>query len=276
MMSRRYLFIVVGLLVVLAACQGRSQPETVDEPLDPRDESQSQDVEELVNSGRASLEAGNYDEAVSTLEEAVEQAPNNRDAHFLLGQAYNQNGELSKAVDAYRKVLEIEPESAAAHHNLGVTYYQLQDLRAAMDQFEKALEIDPDDADTHYQLGAAYLTLALSGSEPGSPGDPELLEQATAEFETALELRENMPEALIGLGNVQLQQGNYSAAIDALQQALESVPNSREAHYALAGAFAQSGNIEKACETYDQFLSLDPPAAWKAQAEQTMASLGCR
>jgi len=84
-----------------------------------------------------------------------------------------------------------------------------------------------------------------------------------------------MPEALIGLGNVHLQQGDYSAAIEVLQQAIESVPKSREAHYALAGAFAQSGDIDKACETYEQFLSLDPPANWKNQAEQAMASLGC-
>jgi pentatricopeptide repeat protein len=84
-----------------------------------------------------------------------------------------------------------------------------------------------------------------------------------------------MPEALIGLGNVHLQQGAPEAAIEALEQAIESVPDSRESHYALANAYAQSGDIEKACETYDAFLSLDPPANWKAQAEQAMTSLGC-
>jgi tetratricopeptide (TPR) repeat protein len=117
--------------------------------------------------------------------------------------------------------------------------------------------------------------LALSGSEPTSLADPELLDQATEEFDAALELRENMPEALIGLGNVYLQQGDYDAAIEVLEQAIASVPDSREAHYALAGALAQSGNADRACETYSQFLSLDPPANWRAQAEQTMASLGC-
>jgi len=259
-MHKSYVFIVVSLLVALVGCQGGTETET---------------IEALLSAGRAYLEAGDYDEAISTLEAAAEQASDNSDIHFLLGQAYNQSGELSKAVDEFRKVLELEPESAAAHHNLGVTYYQLQDLQSAVDEFQKALEIDPDDPDSHYQLGATYLTLALSTGEPTALADPELLEQATGEFETALGLRENMPEALIGLGNVHLQQGDYSAAIEVLQQAIESVPDSREAHYALAGAFAQSGDVEMACETYRQFLSLDPPANWKAQAEQTMASLGC-
>lgn len=259
-MLKSYFAVTLTLLVALVACRGGAQGRS---------------VEEMVTSGRAYLEAGDYEQAISTLESVVEQAPENRDAHFLLGQAYNQTGQLSDAADAFRKVLEIEPQSAAAHHNLGVTYYQLRDFRAAIEQFEKALEIDPDDADTHYQLGAAYLTLALSGGDPASPGDPELLEQASEEFETALQLRENMPEALIGLGNVLLQQGDHEAAIETLQRAIEFVPDSREAHYALAGAFAQSGSINAACETYDEFLSLDPPAAWRNQAEQTMAALGC-
>ncbi len=259
-MRRSYLLIAISLLVTLVGCQGGASTE---------------DIEAMVESGRAYLEAGDYGEAIDALEAAAEQAPKDSDAHFLLGQAYNQNGELSKAADAFRKVLELEPDNAAAHHNLGVTYYQLQDLQSAIDEFEKALDADPDDPDTHYQMGATYLTLALSGSESLSPADPELLEQATEEFNTALALRENMPEALIGLGNVHLQRGNHGAAIEALEQAIESVPESREGHYALASAYAQSGDIERACETYETFLSLDPPAAWKDQAEQAMTSLGC-
>ena len=262
-MPRSYLLAAVGLVMVsLVACGGDTQ-------------TQADDVEAVLSAARAYLEAGDHLEAVEALEAAAEETSDNSDVHFLLGQAYNQSGELSKAADAFRKVLELEPESAAAHHNLGVTYYQLQDLRSAVDEFEKALELDPDDPDTHYQLGAAFLTLALSGGDPAAPADPELLDQATAEFEAALELRQSMPEALIGLGNVRLQEGEYDQAIEMLQHAIESVPNSREAHYALAGALAQSGDVEGACETYARFLALDPPATWKTQAEQAMMSLGC-
>lgn len=260
MMPKSHLLVAVGLLFVLVACQTATE---------------SIDTDAVLDSARAYLEAGNYEEAIGTLEGIAAQVTDNSDVHFLLGQAYNQTGQLSKAADAFRRVLELEPESAAAHHNLGVTYYQLQDLQGAVDEFERALEIDPDDPDTHYQLGAAFLTLALSGSDPTSPPDSELLGQATEEFEAALEMRESMPEALIGLGNVRLQEGDYDAAVELLEQAIDSVPQSREAHYALAGALAQTGDIEAACETYDRFLALDPPETWRTQAEQTMTALGC-
>lgn len=258
---RKYMyFMVVGLLAVLVGCQGGVE---------------SEDLDVLLEAGRAYLATGEYDEAIAALETVVRQAPDNRDAHFLLGQAYNQTGQLSEAAETFARVLELDPESAAAHHNLGVTYYQLEDLESAIDAFEAALDIDPNDADTHYQLGATYLTLALSGTEPTTPPDPELLNRATEEFEIALGLRENMPEALIGLGNIHLQRGDYDSAIETLRQAIEFVPDSREARYALGGAYAQKGNIDQACETYREFLSLDPPAAWQSQAEQIMASLGC-
>jgi tetratricopeptide (TPR) repeat protein len=246
--------------MVLVGCQGDAEPQSIDE---------------IVEAGQAYLESGDYDKAISELEGAIEQAGDDSDVHFLLGQAYNQDGQLERAADEFRRVLELDPESAAAHHNLGVTYYQLEDLQAAIDAFETALEIDPDDPDTHYQLGATYLTLALSDSASTAVIDPEFLEQATQEFSAALELREGMPEALIGLGNVFIQQGDYENAIETLRQAIESVPDSPEAYYGLAYGYAQSGNVDKACGTYKHFLTLGPPMSWRAQAEQTMAALAC-
>lgn len=257
-MRRLHLLVVTWLVLSLVACQGSTE-----------------ELKDLLESGRAHLEADDYDKAITELEAATEENPHSSDAHFALGQAYNQAGELLKAADEFRRVLEIDPDSAAAHHNLGVTYYQLQDLEAAVAEFKAALELDPGNPDTHYQLGATYLTLALSGVAPAAAPDPELLEKATDEFETALDSRENMPEALIGLGNIHMQQGEHAAAIEMLQQALELVPDSREAYYALGGAYAQSGDTERACETYSHFLTLDPPASWETQAEQAMTALGC-
>jgi protein O-GlcNAc transferase len=226
----------------------------------------------LVESGRAYLESGDLSSAIADLTAAVSADPEDSQAHFLLGQAYNRNGDLLKAADEFRAVVEIDPDNAAAHHNLGVTYFQLQDPSAAVAEFNAALTVDPDDADTHYQLGATYLVLSLSAS---ADTGPELVADAVNEFERALNLRENMPEALIGMANIRIQEGNYSAAIDMLKLALGQIPNSPEAHYALAEAYARSGQLDSACDTYDKFLKLDPPEAWQSQAQQQMSAVGC-
>jgi Tfp pilus assembly protein PilF len=231
--------------------------------------------DDVLEAARSSLDAGEYATARTDLEAAVEEDPGNSEAHFLLGQVYNRQGELLKAADEFRTVIALDPENGAAHHNLGVTYFQLQDPNAAVAEFEIALKIDPDDPDTHYQLGATYLVLALSGAAPPATPDPELLAQAVDQFNAALDLEEDMPEALIGLGNVHLQQGDYAQAIQALQRAIEKLPNSPEAHYALGEAYAQTGDVTNACETFGRFLELNPPATWQAQAEQVMTALQC-
>ena len=84
-----------------------------------------------------------------------------------------------------------------------------------------------------------------------------------------------MPEALIGLGNVYIQQADYAAAVTVLQRAIEQAPASPEAYYALGEAHAQSGDQASACEAYSRFLELDPPATWRTQGEQAMVALGC-
>jgi len=88
-------------------------------------------------------------------------------------------------------------------------------------------------------------------------------------------LEENMPEALIGMGNIYIQQANYPAAIETLTQALQQVPTSPEAHYALANAYAQNGDVAQACETFQRFIDLNPPAAWQTEAQNAMSALGC-
>ena len=238
--------------------------------------SQSVQQAEVLKTGQAHLETGAYPEAVAELEAVIKADPGDSEAHFLLGQAYNRTGDLLKAADEFRTVLTLDPDNAAAHHNLGVTYFQLQDPNAAVAEFQAALELEPDDADTHYQLGATYLVLALPGADPMVPSDPQLMGQAVAEFEAALRLEKDMPEALIGMGNVYIQQADYAAAIRVLQRAVVQAPDAPEGYYALGEAYARSGNTPEACETYARFLELNPPQTWRVQGEQAMTVLACQ
>ncbi|MCJ7737042.1 MAG: tetratricopeptide repeat protein, partial [Anaerolineae bacterium] len=56
----------------------------------------------LVESGRAYLEANDLSSAIVDLTAAVAADPNDSQAHFLLGQAYNRNSDLLKAADEFR------------------------------------------------------------------------------------------------------------------------------------------------------------------------------
>jgi tetratricopeptide (TPR) repeat protein len=222
---------------------------------------------------KAQIDAGEYAQAKETLEGIVAQEEENAEAHFLLGLSYFNLGEPQKAREAFNRALELDPERAGAvHHNLGALAYEMGQLDKAEEEFLAALSAEPDDADTHYQLGATYLRKALP-AEAGPP-DADLLAQAQEQFETALELAPEKPEALVGLGNAYMLQNQFDEAIEVLEQAAALDQEMPEVLFALGRAYAQAGQREKAVEALHQFIETDAPEVWKTQAQQLLTQLG--
>ena len=67
----------------------------------------------LAESGRAHLDAGEYEAAIADLEAAIEADPGDSEAHFMLGQAYNRTNDLLNAADEFRTVIALDPDNAA-------------------------------------------------------------------------------------------------------------------------------------------------------------------
>jgi tetratricopeptide (TPR) repeat protein len=218
------------------------------------------------------MDLGEYAEARDALEQIVAEDEANAEAHFMLGLAYFNLEAYSKARDSFERALALDPERAAAiHHNLGALAYQMGDMETALSEFRAALEADPDDPDTHYQLGATYLVLAFpSGAmEP----DPDMVNQAETQFQRALELADEKPEAKIGLANIHLVRGEVDQAIMLLEEVLENNPEMREALFALGRAYLSAGEVDRAEATLERFLETDPPQIWAEQAETMLRQI---
>jgi len=222
---------------------------------------------------QAKIDAGDFEAAKSELEAVLAEDAENAEAHFKLGLTLFNLGNFQPAEDHFNTSLSLDPErSAAVHHNLGVLAYQLGDMEKAVTEFEAALSADPEDADTHYQLGATYLIQAfpMGAMEP----DVERLAQAEDEFNRSLAAEPDKPEALVGLGNIHMLQGDMALAIEMLERAIEQAPEMREALFALGRAYAAVGETAQAKSTLQTFLQTDPPTVWAEQAEELLASLG--
>jgi tetratricopeptide (TPR) repeat protein len=97
----------------------------------------------LVKEGRAAIDRNDPQAALSVLQRAVAQTPDNADAHYLLGVAY---GKLAQKANAFRR------PSLARH---------------TRDEFERAVQLDPNHLDARWAL-VQYYELApgyLGGSE---------------------------------------------------------------------------------------------------------------
>ena len=105
-----------------------------------------------VAAAREAIEAKDFKAAVGHLTKAVQENPNDADAHTLLGYSYRKLGTFDKSMEHYQKALKIDSNHRSTHEYLGELYLdmnqpanaekQLQALKKACPFFGKCEEYD--------------------------------------------------------------------------------------------------------------------------------------
>jgi Flp pilus assembly protein TadD len=93
----------------------------------------------LATRGQQELHAGNFDDARSDLERAVDCAPTEVAPHLLLGVLHYRRGDLFEARRRIDRALELAPGLAEARELSGDLHYQEGALERARSEWEKAL-----------------------------------------------------------------------------------------------------------------------------------------
>lgn len=116
----------------------------------------------LANRGAELLQAGQYGEAVSTLERAYELLPDDVPTAINLGGACVMTKRYARAIEVMVHARDQEPDNEMIWINLGAAYLGnpiLADDKAqcaAIEAFERALEINPVAHSVHYNLGLIH------------------------------------------------------------------------------------------------------------------------
>jgi len=199
-MTRRVLTLCcwIALILLLAGCAGTPAAA----PATP-----SGDAASLIQQAKTAMDAGQTDQAISTLQQVLQSEPDLEEAHFLLGNAYAKQDQFTQAETQYLETLKLNPDHVDARSNLGVTYYREGKLDEAEKMFREALSKQPNDAEIHYNLGGV---LAARNQ----------LDEAITEFLKAKELNPSLPEVYLGLGSVYQLQGKKAEAVEALREYL--------------------------------------------------------
>ena len=86
--------------------------------------------------GRKAIDAKDFKSAVDTLTKAVQENPNDADAHTMLGYSYRKLGTFDKSLEHYQKALKIDSSHRSAHEYLGELYLEMNQPANAEKQLE--------------------------------------------------------------------------------------------------------------------------------------------
>ena len=78
-----------------------------------------------IAAARKAIEAKDFKTAVGYLTKAVQEEPNNADAHTILGFSYRKLGTFDKSMDSYQRALKIDANNRSAHEYLGELYLDM-------------------------------------------------------------------------------------------------------------------------------------------------------
>ena len=75
--------------------------------------------------GRKAIDGKDFKGAVGHLTKAVQEEPNNADAHSMLGYSYRKSGTFDKSMEHYQRALKIDSNHRSAHEYLGELYLDM-------------------------------------------------------------------------------------------------------------------------------------------------------
>jgi len=215
---------------------------------------------EYLTSGLAELYAktGRIRDAVLEAQDILKRDPNNLEAHKLLGRIYLRslgdvqggNGSdsvLKLAIEQYQEIVKLEPDSIDDHLLLGRLYKVDNDLQKAESEFKFAQKLDPSSEE-------AVSALALLYTDEN-------------DYNRAAQVLSSVPDASRSaklysvLGYTYEQQKEYKKAIDAYRKAVDLDHDNLDAIRGLAQNLLNDGQTDAALEQYKVIADANPEDA---------------
>jgi len=195
---------------------------------------------DLIDQGRAALDAHHNEEAAALFERAVAADPKDYAAHFHLALAESLLNHDPEAMAEYQQTLQLQPHLYEAELNLGILLLRNKRAADALAPLESAADQKPGEFRPKYYLAEALLA-------GGKPADAE------SDFESALKINPKSAAAEVGLAEALLRQNQLEAAAPHFSSVAERDPAYRDRLLELAEAYEKAGKKTEAIEIYKTF-----------------------
>jgi len=230
-----------------------------------------------INKAESALEDGNYAEAKSIVDAAIEheKTKDEPETWFVRAQVYaaldtanNQPGALEESMKAFDKTLELDPDQKkvnsvdfntgaivnvdskrqgiyAYYYDKALKNYNNQNFSSAADNFETAFFIMP--SDTNSILNAAYA--ALSADER---------DRAREDFNKAYEAGSRDKNIFLQLYNFSVQEKDFERALEVIKNGREAYPDDVDLMKYEINLYIQLGRTDEARTGLEEAIAAEP------------------
>jgi tetratricopeptide (TPR) repeat protein len=243
----------------------------------------------LIDSANQLRDRGDLGRALQLCQQAVRLEPRNPEIHFTAATVLEAGRDLANAVDAYRNVLKLRPGFMPAMVNCAACLADLGELADSIELYQMALKADASSQVVRHNLAQALMRLGRAADAVPhlralavarqAPADQIALAEALdlagdrqaalAAYDEALRRGAPVPATRVLMARVELVRGSPDAARAHLDAALAADPHDGHAHFALAGSFAASEDLDERIAAAESALA----AASGKPAESAAAPL---
>ncbi len=206
----------------------------------------------IMRMGMAFAAMDSVEQALSFLEQAVEQYPENEEAHFYLGLTFGKMGDTERARTELERAIEIEPEMSKAGLALVNLHLMEGDSVTAVEELERI-----------FSSGiSGEKDLMVAGRLWEQLGRNDLMVEA---MEGILRDDPNNFSARLHLGEFFLNGGDYDRAHSYLAplegKSWEGDSLAVRVYYALGRCYYSRGDLERAEQAFGKMVEIDPSIA---------------
>lgn len=236
-----------------------------------------------VNRGMLLMRMGRYEEALATVNQALEIDPSLAAAYTNRGTAHQLLRRFDAALADYQQAIQLDPEDSYAYGGLGHLYHAQNRSDDALTQFAKGIAIDPKNPVHYSGRGYVYFKLgryedAIAAHTKAIQLEPNIsshfsnranvylatqrYEDAIADWSKALELNPKNPSYLEGRGEAYYLSNQPKAAIADFDQAIQLAPRNVQSYTSRGQAYQSMQQYEAAIADFDQAIqNADYPQA---------------
>jgi tetratricopeptide (TPR) repeat protein len=246
---------------------------------------------EFLTSALAELyvKTGRIADAVREAQDIIKRDPKNLEAHKLLGRIYlrslgdmpggsGSDNILKLAVDQYEQITKLDPNSVDDHLLLGRLYRLGNEMQKAEGELKTAIKLDPNSEEAVTTLAMLYTdegdtahALKVLSSIPDSARSAKLYSALGAAYEQrkdyknaidaykhAIVLDRDNLDAIRGLAENELNDGQLDAALQQYKVISDSNPEDAQTYVRMADIYRRQGKYDQALENLKRAETLVP------------------